>query len=143
MSLSSLFNKKRQQADDNETRYIQSGSPSHPNNPITAVPAKPFTFQMTDGDNVVIDNKWLDDKWMRHPNAGPHSANALDDLIVDAAATQAASLHQQMFGESGHVGVIANICNLEPNYYHKLTDDQEELLKALECVIERINSTKI
>lgn len=127
---------KNEETTDEEIRYVQLGSPAHPNNPLNAEPAKPFTFTMTDSDELDIGELWCRGKWSQQPNAGVFVADGLDEMIVSAATLQAALLKNQM---TDHVRVIARIRNSEPEYFHeKLQNKMEQHLKDLESVKRRL-----
>jgi len=140
MQLPAIFTKKEGPQDSGGVRYIRLGSPMYPDNPLDAVPSKPFGFQMVDVDGRVINEAWLTDKWSRHPNAGPYVADALDDMIFNAAAMQAASLKSQMEDEGGHAWLIAENKSHESGEFDKLRNHLETLLVELEEVLDRLLS---
>lgn len=133
------FSKQEEASSEkNGANYVCSGSPRYRLNPLN-LEAKPLTFQLTDVDGRIINDQWLEDKWLSHTGAGPTNADALDKIIVSAGALQAASLREQVWGEDGSMSVIASAESEAPEYYQGLCRNTEESLMNLEQIIARIN----
>lgn len=123
-----------------DIHYINLGSPNHPNNPLYGKPANPYTFTLTHTDGRVMDEQWVREQMAQHADAGIYAADALDDLIANAASQAGASINDQLYGDNGHLHIISRLEGREQDYFNGLRNLGEDILDQLAKVTTLIKA---
>ena len=133
--------KGRSEQKEGDILNINTGSPQYPDNPMNASPGKPFRFRVVDTGGQDINEAWITARWAQFTQDGMiFGADAFDQEIVEAAARETKSLHEQMHGECGHAAIVREIRRKKAPYYDELCASESKRLKDLQAVMARIEN---
>jgi len=108
-------------------------------NPLTAVPASPYAFELVDADGVKLDDEWIRRQCDAIPleTLDPTSGNYLDLEIVSAMSRALADLDRQRNGTKGHVSIITETEERESKVVEDISRAVDDQLTKLDAAKRR------
>ena len=124
-----------ERSDAGTVRAVVLDTSIQENDPLTAVPAKPYAFELVDEQGTPIDIEWIEQRLEDIPRAtlDETSGAYLDHVICAAVGRALASLESQRKGHDGHIPGIIRSEQREGDVARDISRALEDRLGKLEA----------
>lgn len=126
--------KEKNKADDNTPKVFDFVTSIQEKNPLTAVPAAAYAFELVDGNGAKLDDEWTKRQCETIPieTLDPTSGTYLDHEITSAMSRALAELDKQRNGTKGHISIITDTEERENKVVEDISKAVDEQLTKLE-----------
>ena len=130
--------KKKNKADNNAPKVFDFVTSIQERNPLTAVPAAAYAFDLVDGDGAKLNNDGVKRQCDEIPieTLDPTSGAWLDHEVASAMSRALTDLDKQRNGTKGHVSIITDTEERE----NKVVED---ISRAVDDQLTKLESAKL